>query len=238
MGVGPYKQPGNRLCADGSDPIWIALIAYVVIGKRENLNTAEIEAGQGTAYACSVSELFAINVRVRQIGEAMQRSTVRQSGFTLIELMVTTVIIGIISSMAVPHFQVAYERLKLRSAMRDMSSTLRLARSTAISTKEQYGVYFNSADRTVTLFKDKADLTSYIYTTADSVLRVDTLPRQMVWLDTDCDNDVITFRPNGSAGFTGNGNIWSLGYTPKVIGTSTTSVLASTGRVAMQVWMY
>jgi prepilin-type N-terminal cleavage/methylation domain-containing protein len=161
-----------------------------------------------------------------------------QRGFTMIELMITTVLIGIITAMAAPQFQKVFERIKLRAAMRDMTSTLRLARSTAIATKEQYGVYFNPTNRTVTLFKDKADLTAFNFTGADSAIKVDTLPKQMVWMGTDCTNNVIAFRPNGSAGYTGNGNVWTLGYTPKVVGTSTTNVLASTGRVATQVSIY
>ena len=156
----------------------------------------------------------------------------------MIELMVTTVLIGIITAMAGPQFQKVYERIKLRSQMRDITSTLRLARSTAIATKVQHGVYFDPTARTVTFFKDKADLNSFNYTTADSVIKVDTLPVQFVWMGTDCSNNTICFRANGSAGYTGNGNVWTLGYTPKVVGTSTTNVLASTGRVAVQVWIY
>lgn len=156
----------------------------------------------------------------------------------MIELMVTTVIIGIITSMAAPQFQKVYERIKVRAAMREMTSTLRLARSTAISTKQQCGVYFDATTRTVTLFKDKADLTVFNFTTADSVIRVDTLPKEMIWIGTDCANNTIAFRANGSAGYVGNGNIWSLAYSPKVVATSSTNVLAATGRVATNVWVY
>ena len=41
-----------------------------------------------------------------------------QKGFTLIELMTTIVIIGIVSAMAVPRFAKAYERMEFRSANR------------------------------------------------------------------------------------------------------------------------
>lgn len=156
----------------------------------------------------------------------------------MIELMVTTVLIGIITAMAGPQFQKLYERIKLRTQMREMTSILRLARSTSIATKVQHGVFFDPTTRTVTYFKDVADLNQFMYTTADSVIKVDTLPVQFVWMGTDCTNNTICFRANGSAGYTGNGNVWTLGYTSKVVGTSTTNVLASTGRVSMQVWIY
>jgi len=73
----------------------------------------------------------------------MKKLTKSQHGITLIELLSTVVIISIVSAMAVPRFQVAIERVKFRSANRDIVSTMRLARSLAVSDKHQYGVYFD-----------------------------------------------------------------------------------------------
>lgn len=156
----------------------------------------------------------------------------------MIELMAVTVIIGIVAAMAVPQMQRTYERIGFRSAVRDISSTLKLARSMAITSKEQYGVYFDPVKKTVTLFRDLQNPSSFDFVTGDSVIRVDTLPKQFVYLGSDVTNNVITFKPNGSSGFNGIGNVYSIAYSEKCVGIQQTNVLASTGRVHMAYWVY
>lgn len=154
-----------------------------------------------------------------------------QSGITLIELMITAVIIGLVAMMAVPRFQIAYSRLQYKSANRDMISTLKVARSMAITNKGQYGVCLNGETRTVTLFRDAATGTYDFDSGADSVLRVDTLPPDFNYVATDMTNNVIFFRANGSADFEGGGNIHTMAYTQEVVALYDTNILASTGRV-------
>jgi prepilin-type N-terminal cleavage/methylation domain-containing protein len=159
-------------------------------------------------------------------------------GITLIELLTTVVLIGIIAAMISPKFERAYKRMQFRSATRDVTSTLKLARSMAVTSKDQYGVYFNSGDRTVTLFRDKADLSSFNFTSGDSAIRVDTLPVEFSYLATDVGNNVITFRANGSAGFSGGGNVYTIAYCSDLVGIQSLNVLASTGRVHSDQWYY
>lgn len=159
-------------------------------------------------------------------------------GITLIELMTTVVIIGIMAAMISPKFEKAYKRMQFRSATRDLSSTLKLARSMAVTSKDQYGVFFNTSDRTVTLFRDIADLSSFNFVTGDSTIRVDTLPEEFSYIATDVGNNVITFRANGSAGFTGGGNIYTIAYCSDLVGIQSLNVLASTGRVHSDQWYY
>ena len=152
-------------------------------------------------------------------------------GITLLEILTTAVIIGIVAAMAVPRFQVAFERMKFRSADREIFSTLRVARSKAITDKEPYGVYFDGAAKTFTLFKDKMNPGTHVYESGDSVVTVDTLPHEFVYLGTDVTNDVIFFERNGSAFFVGQGNIVTVASTESVVAVNNHNILASTGRV-------
>jgi prepilin-type N-terminal cleavage/methylation domain-containing protein len=161
-----------------------------------------------------------------------------QSGITLIELLTTVVIIGIVTTMAVPRFQTAWERLKFKSTNRDIVSTLRLARSMAVSDKELYGVHFDGNAQVITLFKDMINTGTILFEAGDSVVRVDTLPQEFEYVATDLSNDVLAFQPNGSASFVGGGNIVTLAMTESIIGIAVHNVLSSTGRIQSYTSVY
>lgn len=160
------------------------------------------------------------------------------AGFTMIELMIVVVVISLATSMAAPGLQTAYERMKYRAAVRNVTSTLRLARSTAITTKQQVGVLLDDNTKTMTIFADLVNPANYAFESGDSVISVDTLPKEIVWLGTDCTNDVLAFEPNGSSGFEGGGNLYSLAYSSDMVAFHSTNVLAATGRVATSYSFY
>ena len=108
----------------------------------------------------------------------------------------------------------------------------------AIADKEQYGLQFDDANKTITLFRDRVLPATYNLDGGDSVLHVDTLPPEFVWIWTDCANQVVTFKANGSSGFSGGGNIWTMGLTENAICISWNNCLASTGRVQSNAYYY
>lgn len=77
----------------------------------------------------------------------------RQSGFSLLELMVTILIFGIIAAIAIPGFMNWLPNYRLKGAARDVYSNLQLAKMGAIR---------SNADRTIT-FKPGAGA----FTTSD-----------------------------------------------------------------------
>jgi type IV fimbrial biogenesis protein FimT len=67
-----------------------------------------------------------------------------QKGVTLIELVVVMVIIAIGAALLVPNIGAWLPNYRLRSATRDVVSTLRTAQMKAVSTNIPYGVAFDA----------------------------------------------------------------------------------------------
>ncbi len=78
----------------------------------------------------------------------MQRGT---EGFTLLELMVVIVIIGIVLALSPPLFSSGVTSAEQRSVARAVAQTLRFARSEAIANRTDVGVEFNLETRTYQL---------------------------------------------------------------------------------------
>ncbi len=160
-------------------------------------------------------------------------------GISLMEILSTMVIIGIVSSMAVPRFKIAMERISYQSSDREMLSLLRLARSLAISEKAQYGIYFeDTTPRKYRLFKDVSNPSAFTYEDSDSTIKIDTLSGDFAMLYTDITGNSVVFQPNGSAGFIGGGNITSMAMSEDVIAIFVHNILASTGRVKSYSYIY
>jgi prepilin-type N-terminal cleavage/methylation domain-containing protein len=157
--------------------------------------------------------------------------TKNNKGITLLELMIVVVIIGIGSALAAPRFGQIMEKLKLKTAGRDVVSSLRLARSDAVSQRQQFGVYFNLNSNQYVLFKDKFNPGSFTYEPGgDSAMVTETLPGHINFGSTSFPNFVVIFKPDGSASNSGSVELYSSeeGYSSFVV-----DVLSSTGRVKL-----
>ena len=65
------------------------------------------------------------------------------SGFTLLQMLITCVIIGVLAAAAIPAFSVWYPNYRLRSAARAIFSDLHLAKFQAVRATGEYGVVFD-----------------------------------------------------------------------------------------------
>jgi prepilin-type N-terminal cleavage/methylation domain-containing protein len=154
-------------------------------------------------------------------------------GVTMVELMAAVVIIGVVTSMAAPQFEQAIQRIKFRTETKNILSTLRTARSHAIAEKNQYGVHFDGNSFVITLFKDIANLSNFIYDSGtDSILRVDTLPVEFTYLYASFTNSAVVYAANGTACATGD--IFLMSTPGATVNLSQLNVLASTGRSKIQ----
>jgi len=152
-------------------------------------------------------------------------------GITLLEMMIIAVVIGITSTLAIPRFGQVMEKLKLKTTGRDIVSSLRLARSSAVSQRDQFGVYFDLNSRQYVLFKDLANPGSFTYDVgSDSDMVAKTLPARVNFGYDSFSNSVVIFRPNGSASSSGLIELYSY---EDYYGSYTIDVLSSTGRVKL-----
>ena len=70
-------------------------------------------------------------------------SAIPSAGFSLLELLVVLVLIGVLSAVAVPSIGRGMATLKLKTSSREIAATLRLARSLATKEQKVYWVGFN-----------------------------------------------------------------------------------------------
>jgi prepilin-type N-terminal cleavage/methylation domain-containing protein len=70
----------------------------------------------------------------------------REKGFTLLELMVTIVILCILLGLAIPGFSRWIPNYRLRGAARDIYSNFQLAKMTAVKDRARCGVLFDVAN--------------------------------------------------------------------------------------------
>jgi len=154
-----------------------------------------------------------------------------QTGFTMLEMMIIVVIIGILASLAAPSFFNWLPSMHLKTDAKANLNTLREARSLAVSNNIPYGVYFDTDANQVYLFKDTNNPDLGIYET-----NLDTLVGAPICLDNETvyssctfNNDTVVFYPNGSSSNSGQITVQNDSGSRVY----NVSVLASTGRVKL-----
>jgi type II secretion system protein H len=100
-----------------------------------------------------------VHRRVRPLfpGGAFQRGNIvprPANGFTLLELLVVLLLIGLLTALVFPSMGRGLAALKLKTTSRQIAATLRLARSKAITEQQIYWVGFDVEKNQVELSSD------------------------------------------------------------------------------------
>jgi len=152
-----------------------------------------------------------------------------ENGTSLIELVIVAVLIGVLSAMAVPRWLEYLPQMRTRAAARDAVSTLREARSRAISQKVPYGVYFDTQRGSCVMFCDTDSPGANTYVESDSTIMTRSIAHDVRMGYSTFDNNVVFFQPSGEASMTGALTLTSENYRTTLV----IDVLAGTGRVKL-----
>ena len=151
----------------------------------------------------------------------------KETGVTMMELMVVAVVVGLMAALAVPSFLNYSSKMEAKSTARNIVSTLRMARSKAISERVKYGVFFDAGNRRYTFFKDQNGNDQY--DAGGELINQVTLDRDVNYGANSFTNTTVVFKTDGGASSSGDMQILpgSGGFTYNI------NVLASTGRVKL-----
>ena len=153
----------------------------------------------------------------------------RSRGFTMKEMMIVVVVIGLISALAVPSFLGYMPKLRVKSAARDIVSSMRLARSKAVSERRPYGVVFDLNSNSIISFADTDNPSGMSYSSSDSTTRADTLGADIKFSSCTYNNNCVIFSSTGSASTSGDLQL----VTKDGSILMSINLLASTGRVRL-----
>jgi len=152
--------------------------------------------------------------------------------FTMLEMMIVVVIIGLFASMAAPSFTSWIPKMKLKTDAREKVNYLRMARSQAISENQQYGIYFDTDNNQIIFFKDTANPTAATYDAGMDSLVHDPICCESNINFSGCSfsNSTVVFYSNGSASTSGSIVMTDSSSCDNY----TINILASTGRIRLQ----
>ncbi len=91
------------------------------------------------------------------IFKGVKRDIANCIGFSLFELLVVLVIIGIAASMVVPRLGGSVDKLQLRTAVNDLAAVLRFARSQAVTRGQDQIVFVDPTTRIVVVLPTVPD---------------------------------------------------------------------------------
>ncbi len=126
----------------------------------------------------------------------------REAGFSIIELMVVVVIMGIVLAASIPALRQHTETVNLTKGSREVESSLKLARARAVSTNNSVVVVFDTDASTYLLFEDADDDgTQDAGETSSGPFEA---PNKIVIGSVSFARSTVTFTPNGAASETGS----------------------------------
>jgi prepilin-type N-terminal cleavage/methylation domain-containing protein len=149
-------------------------------------------------------------------------------GVTLVELITVMVVIAILAALAVPSFGTWMAHYRLRSAARDVVTTMRTAQMRAVSYNMRHGVAFDSGAGLFQLYRDSGGL---LVDGAATSLPKGVTYNSIVGLPTDGPGGLpfISFFPNSTASATGTIVLRNSKGKDKTI-----QISAASGRVTIQ----
>ena len=176
----------------------------------------------------------------------MLKKLTDKSGFTLIELIVTLSIFGIMMVIAIPSFLNYRPTMKLKGAARDISSSFQWARMKAVSENNTFAVKFTCNSYSIYDDNDNDDIYADTTDSSDIAVRTSTLPDGISFgVGTNVSSgvsgggtpadfitfggDACDFQPRGTAD---SGTV----YITNTKGESYAVTVSSSGRVLIRVW--
>lgn len=155
--------------------------------------------------------------------------TRRPAGFTLMEMVIVVVVIGVLAGMAVPGFLSYIPKMRVKSQARDIVSQLRLARAQAITERKPYGVAIVLDKQCSVFFADLDGDPDSFDPGADSTIKENVSPKSVKMTSCSLNNGCVTFNSTGSA--SSSGDVQLVSSDGEVI--MSINILASTGRVRL-----
>jgi type II secretion system protein H len=119
----------------------------------------------------------------------------KSKGFTLIEILLVIVIIGVLVSMAVPNFSKEYARFQLNAAANDLLTISRWAQAMAIGQGRVYALSFSDEKRSYRLLRASMDDQGSFEPLKNTIGKMHKIPEG---IDLDVDNKNIEFHPDGT----------------------------------------
>jgi prepilin-type N-terminal cleavage/methylation domain-containing protein len=161
----------------------------------------------------------------------MKARLLDKSGVSMLEMMIVVVVIGLLAAISLPNFGGAIKKMRFDNEGRDMVSTLRYARSAAITVQQPIGVFFDSDHKKVLTFLDRVNVGSNTYESGDSLLRTDSLEANVSYFGSTFIGQTVVFQPDGRASAGG----YVMAYSPSGSGSRsfTIGVTAGSGRVRL-----
>lgn len=106
-------------------------------------------------------------------GRHIRGAHMRQEGYSLLELMVTLAVIGIVSTLAVPSFASLNSRIQIRCATEEIASELRLARQLAMTHRNRVRLSFDVERHTLVAQFVEGGGTHHVYRYGDKGIVVE-----------------------------------------------------------------
>ncbi len=128
---------------------------------------------------------------------AALRSIHNEHGFSMMEMMIVVVLIGLMASLAAPSFFEQMPRLESQAQVKEVVSKLREARSLAIARKEPAGVCFDGGNNVWTVFLDNGPADN-VHNTGDSVVTNGQIGMRVSMSYNSFTNADVIFNPRGS----------------------------------------